>query len=98
MLADRVLVKPEVTASERQTAAGLVIPVSAQGPTQLAWAQVCAAGESVRAVGVGDRVLYDPVGRAEVDLNGQDYVLLREKDLHAVAQVGLEDDSTGLYL
>ena len=47
-----------------------------------------------------DRVLYDPEDRAEVEVRGVAYVLMRERDLHAVAAERLEgaDDATGLYL
>ncbi|MDF2805813.1 MAG: chaperonin [Cellulosimicrobium sp.] len=98
MLHDRLLVDPEVDASERQSSAGLVIPATAVGPKRLAWAVVVAAGEHVRQVAVGDRVLFDPDDRAEVELGGRDLVLLRERDVHAVSQEIEEDGPTGLYL
>ena len=47
---------------------------------------------------VDDRVLFDPADRAEVEVRGKDYVLLRERDLHAVAAERLSDGKTGLYL
>ena len=59
---------------------------------------VVAVGTTVRAVKVGDRVLFDPEDRAEVEVRGKDYVLLRERDLHAVAAERLQDGQTGLYL
>ncbi len=98
MLHDRLLVDPEVDASERQSSAGLVIPATAVGPKRLAWAVVVAVGEHVRQVAVGDRVLFDPDERAEVELGGKDLVLLRERDVHAVSQEVEEGGSTGLYL
>lgn len=98
MLHDRLLVDPEVDSSERQSSAGLVIPATAVGPKRLAWALVVAAGEHVRQVAVGDRVLFDPDERAEVELGGKDLVLLRERDVHAVSQEVEEDGPTGLYL
>lgn len=98
MLHDRLLVDPEVDASERQSSAGLVIPATAVGPKRLGWAVVVAAGEHVRQVAVGDRVLFDPDERAEVELGGKDLVLLRERDVHAVSQEVEEDGPTGLYL
>ncbi|OLT54368.1 chaperonin [Cellulosimicrobium sp. CUA-896] len=98
MLHDRLLVDPEVDASERQSSAGLVIPATAAGPKRLAWAVVVAAGEHVRQVAVGDRVLFDPDERAEVELGGKDLVLLRERDVHAVSQDVDESGPTGLYL
>ncbi len=60
--------------------------------------QVVATGASVRVVKVGERVLFDPEDRAEVEVRGQHYILLRERDLHAVADEPLPDGQTGLYL
>jgi len=98
MLHDRLLVLPEVDSSERQSSAGLVIPATAVGPKRLAWAQVVATGENVRHVSRGDRVLFDPEERAEVELNGKSFVLLREKDVSAVSQPEETSGKTGLYL
>ncbi|WP_425499023.1 GroES family chaperonin [Oerskovia flava] len=98
MLHDRLLVLPEVDAAERQSSAGLVIPATAVGPKRLAWARVVAAGEHVRQVSVGDRVLFDPDERAEVELGGEHYVLLRERDVHAVSEPEDTSGQTGLYL
>lgn len=97
MLFDRLLVQPEVDSAERQTAEGLVIPATAKGPRRLAWATVVAKGQGVRAVKAGDRVLYDPEDRAEVDISGTNYVLLKEHDVHGVSQTN-DDEGTGLYL
>jgi chaperonin GroES len=49
-------------------------------------------------VQLGDRVLFDPEERAEVELQGSDYALLRERDIHAVAASRIDDGRTGLYL
>jgi len=97
MLFDRLLVAPEVDSAERRTSEGLVIPATAVGPKRLAWANVVAKGENVRLVKLGDRVLFDPEDRAEVDIGGANYVLLREKDIHGVTKVA-DDAGTGLYL
>ncbi|GAB3701275.1 GroES family chaperonin [Mariniluteicoccus flavus] len=98
MLHDRVLVSTEGEAGERRSGGGILIPATVAMGRRLAWAQVVAAGGSVRAVKVGDRVLFDPEDRAEVEVRGKDYVLLRERDLHAVAAERLSDGHTGLYL
>ena len=98
MLHDRVLVSTEGEAGERKSASGIVIPATAQMGRRLAWAAVVAVGANVRTVEVGDRVLFDPEDRAEVEVRGRDYVLLRERDLHAVAAERLQDGQTGLYL
>jgi len=99
MLHDRVLVSIDPEAGERRSSAGIVIPATAQMGKRLAWAEVMATGGNVRTVQVGDRVLFDPDERAEVELHGTSYVLLRERDIHAVASERLEDKAApGLYL
>ncbi|WTX89645.1 co-chaperone GroES [Streptomyces sp. NBC_00637] len=100
MLHDRVLVKQEAGEGERRSGGGILIPATAAVGRRLAWAQVVAVGQNVRTVEPGDRVLYDPEDRAEVEVRGVAYVLMRERDLHAVAADRFEgsEDSTGLYL
>ena len=97
MLHDRVLVCAE-SEGERRSSGGLLIPATVTAGRRLGWAEVVAVGGSVRTVVVGDRVLYDPQDRAEVEVRGRDYVLLRERDLHAVAAERLQGGQTGLYL
>ncbi|WP_146842543.1 GroES family chaperonin [Cellulomonas composti] len=98
MLNDRLLVAIDGEAGERRSSAGIVIPATAAVGKRLAWAQVKAVGQHVRQVEVGDRVLFDPDERAEVELEGRTYLLLREKDVHAVATPGVAGEGTGLYL
>ena len=97
MLHDRVLVRPD-TDGERRSGSGIVIPATATMGRRLAWAEVVAVGQHVRQVENGDRVLFDPEDKAEVELHAESYVLLRERDLHAVAAPRLPDGGTGLYL
>ena len=49
------------------------------------------------AAEVGDRVLFSPEDRYEVEVGGIDYIMLRERDIHAVAASRIEGH-TGLYL
>ncbi|RKN07932.1 GroES family chaperonin [Streptomyces radicis] len=100
MLHDRVLVRADTAEGERRSSGGIVIPATAQVGRRLDWAEVVAVGQNVRTVEAGDRVLYDPEDRAEVEVRGVSYLLMRERDLHAVAAERLQgtDDSTGLYL
>jgi chaperonin GroES len=98
MLHDRVLVSMVGEPGERRSHSGIVIPATAQMGKRLSWAEVVAVGASVRTVEVGDRVLFDGDDRAEVEVRGQDYVLLREREIHAVASERLQDGQTGLYL
>ena len=73
------------------------IPATAQISKRLVWAEVVALGQNVRSAEVGDRVLFSPEDRYEVEVGGNDYIMLRERDLHAVAASRIEA-STGLYL
>lgn len=97
MLADRVLVQIPETEGERKSRAGLVIPATAQVGKRLAWAEVVATGSHVRSVEPGDRVLFSPEDRYEVEVRGEDYLIVRERDIHAVASDRIEGN-TGLYL
>jgi chaperonin GroES len=51
----------------------------------------------VRSVKAGDTVLYSPEDRFEVEVQGEDYIILRERDVHAIAAERIES-VTGLYL
>jgi len=83
---------------ERRTTGGILIPATAQVGKRLSWAKVVAAGPNVRSMEVGDQVLFNPEDRYEVEVRGHDYIILRERDVHAVAAQRLEEGGTGLYL
>ena len=97
MLNDRILVRLEVE-GERRSTGGILIPATAEMKKRLVWAEVVAAGPNVRAMEPGDQVLFSPEDRYEVEVGGEDYIILRERDIHAVAASRLEEGSTGLYL
>ncbi|HJR27058.1 MAG TPA: co-chaperone GroES [Acidimicrobiales bacterium] len=97
MLNDRILVR--LTAEgERRSSGGILIPATAEMKKRLVWAEVVAAGPNVRTMEAGDQVLFSPEDRYEVEVRGDDYIILRERDIHAVAASRLEESSTGLYL
>jgi chaperonin GroES len=99
MLHDRVLVEIDKESGERRSSGGIVIPATAAlGARRLAWCRVVAVGAHVRTVEVGDRVLFDPEDKSEVEVQGETYVVMRERDIHAVASERLGDSQTGLYL
>ena len=99
MLHDRILVEVDQDAGERRSSGGIVIPATAAlGARRLAWSRVIAVGPHARSVEAGDRVLFDPADKAEVEVGGEIYVVMRERDVHAVAADRLGDDATGLYL
>ncbi len=97
MLNDRLLVRIPDKDGERRSQGGILIPATAQIAKRLVWAEVVALGQNVRAAEVGDLVLFSPDDRYEVEVQGADYIMLRERDLHAVAAERIEA-STGLYL
>jgi chaperonin GroES len=97
LLHDRVLVKISADDGERRSSGGILIPATAQVAKRLVWAEVLAIGNHVRAVEVGDRVLFSPDDRHEVEIAGDDFLMLRERDVHAVA-APRNDANTGLYL
>ncbi len=99
MLHDRILCELDHDAGERRSSGGIVIPATAaMGARRLVWAVVAAVGPHARAVEVGDRVLFDPDDKAEVEVHGDTYVVMRERDVHAVAADRLGDEAAGLYL
>jgi chaperonin GroES len=96
MLNDRLLVRMSED-GERTSSGGILIPATAQMAKRLVWAEVVALGPNVRSAEMGDKVLFSPDDRYEVEVQGDDYIMLRERDLHAVAAHRIEA-STGLYL
>ena len=98
MLNDRIMVRIGPAEGERRSSGGILIPATAQVGKRLTWAEVIAVGPNVRSMEAGDKVLFNPEDRYEVEVRGVDYIILRERDVHAVAAERLEEGSTGLYL
>jgi len=67
------------------------------GATALAWTAACNDGASSPRPGASRQVLFSPEDRYEVEVGGTDYIMLRERDIHAVAASRI-DGHTGLYL
>jgi chaperonin GroES len=98
---DRLVIRvPEN--GERKTAAGLLIPATAMpAPKKLSWGDVALTGPDVRVAKAGDRVLFLPSSGLEVELDGEELVLLRERDVQAVSTQppsGRKDRVPGQYL
>ena len=90
-LADRVFVK--VSSAEEKTAGGIYLPDNAKEKPQVG--EVVAVGPGKRnddgsrsplEVGVGDKVLYSKYAGTDIKVDGNDYVLLAEKDILASVQ------------
>jgi chaperonin GroES len=97
MLHDRVMVKVDLETEERRSAAGIVIPATVTMANRLVWGEVCGVGANARLVKVGDKVLFNSEDQYEVEVHGQVYLVMRERDLHAIATPQSEQ-GTGLYL
>jgi chaperonin GroES len=98
LLHDRVLVRADGPDGERRSSGGILIPATAAVGRRLAWAEVVGVGQNVRTIEVGDRVLFEPDDRGEIEIQGTAYVLMRERDVHAIASARIDKSSTGLYL
>ena len=97
MLHDRVMVRVTDGTGERRSSAGIVIPATAEVAKRLIWGEVFGVGQHVRTVKVGDRVLFGRDDQYEVEVQGATYLVMRERELHAVATERTEH-GTGLYL
>ncbi|MEM8864886.1 MAG: co-chaperone GroES [Planctomycetota bacterium] len=87
-LDDRVVVQP--LAAEEVTAGGIVLPDAAQEKPQRG--KVVAVGEGKLldsgnrgelSVKIGDEVIYGKYGGSEVEVDGDEYKILRESDILA---------------
>lgn len=96
---DRLVVRTP-DGGERTSSGGLLIPATAiPAPKRLTWGDVQLVGPDVRVASTGDRVLFLPSSGLEVELDGEDLVLLRERDIQAVATAGATSDrAPGQYL
>ena len=90
-LHDRILIKQ--LESEQKTAAGIIIPDTAQEKTQLG--EVIAAGDgkilqdgSKRPMNVkaGDTILFGKYSGTEVKFDGQDYLILKEDEVLGIVE------------
>lgn len=83
-LADRVLVQP--AEAETKTASGIIIPDTAKEKPQRG--TVVAVGNGKKdepmTVKVGDQVLYGKYSGTEVQIDGKEYLIMRESDIYAI--------------
>lgn len=80
-LADRVLVEPAT--AEEKTASGIIIPDTAKEKPQKG--KIIAIGNGTKenkiTVKVGDQVLYGKYSGTELNINGVDYLIMKESDI-----------------
>lgn len=83
-LADRVLIEP--AAAEEKTASGIIIPDTAKEKPMRG--TVVAVGDGKKdepiTVKVGDKVLYGKYSGTEINIEGNDYLIMRESDIYAI--------------
>ncbi|TXC78861.1 co-chaperone GroES [Luteibaculum oceani] len=83
-LSDRVLVEPAV--AEEKTAGGIIIPDTAKEKPQKG--KIVAVGNGKKdepiTVKVGDSVLYGKYAGTEINIEGKDYLIMRESDIFAI--------------
>jgi len=83
-LADRVLVKPAT--AEEKTIGGIIIPDSAkEKPLK---GEVIAAGNGTKdeemILKAGDKVLYGKYAGTEIELDGEQFLIMRQSDVLAI--------------
>jgi len=83
-LHDRVIVK--AAAAEEKTAGGIIIPDTAKEKPQRGIVIAAGPGKKDEPVTVktGDTVLYGKYAGTEIQIEGQDYLIMRESDILAI--------------
>jgi chaperonin GroES len=83
-LADRVVIA--AAEAETMTVSGIIIPDTAKEKPQRG--TVVAAGPGKKdepmTVKVGDTVLYGKYAGTEIQIDGKDYLIMRESDVYAI--------------
>ena len=83
-LADRVLVEP--APAEEKTASGIIIPDTAKEKPQKGTVVAVGPGkkDEPTTVKVGNTVLYGQYSGTEVQVDGKDFLIMRESDIYAI--------------
>jgi chaperonin GroES len=83
-LHDRVIVKP--AAAEEKTAGGIIIPDTAKEKPQRGTVVAAGPGKKDEPVTVkpGETVLYGKYAGTEIQINGEDLLIMRESDILAI--------------
>jgi len=83
-LADRVVVEP--APAEEKTASGIIIPDTAKEKPQKGTVVAVGPGKKDEplTVKVGDQVLYGKYAGTEINIDGKEYLIMRESDIYAI--------------
>ena len=81
---DRVVVKP--APAEEKTKGGIIIPDTAKEKPQRGEVIAVGPGKDGKALTVkkGDTVLYGKYAGTEIQIDGEDYLIMRESDILAI--------------
>lgn len=88
-LGDRVVIKP--LAQEEKTKSGIVLPDTAKEKPQQGEVVAVGTGKTLEngqkvplEVKVGDKVIFSKYAGTEIKIEGQDVLILSERDIHAI--------------
>ena len=83
-LADRVVIK--AAEAETKTAGGIIIPDSAKEKPQKGTVVAVGPGkkDEPTSVKVGDSILYGKYSGTEINIEGTEYLIMRESDIYAI--------------
>lgn len=83
-LSDRVLIEP--APAEQKTTGGIIIPDTAKEKPQKGKVVAVGAGkkDEPMTVKVGDDVLYGKYSGTEINIDGNDYLIMKESDIFAI--------------
>ncbi len=88
-LGDRVVIKP--LAQEEKTKSGIVLPDTAKEKPQQGEVLAVGSGRTLEngqkvalEVKVGDKVIYSKYAGTEIKIDGEEVLILNERDIHAI--------------
>lgn len=83
-LHDRVIVEP--APAEEKTSSGIIIPDTAKEKPQRGTIVAVGSGkkDEPMTVKAGDQVLYGKYSGTEIQIDGKDYLIMRESDIFAI--------------
>jgi len=83
-LADRVLIEPQE--AEEKTASGIIIPDTAKEKPQKGSVRAVGPGtkDEKMEVKVGDVVLYGKYSGTDLNIDGNDYLIMKQSDILAI--------------
>lgn len=83
-LADRVLV--EAAAAEEKTAGGIIIPDTVKEKPMRGKVIAVGTGKKDEPITVkaGDTILYGKYAGTEIQIEGKEYLIMRESDIYAI--------------